>query len=168
MTHKTIQQLEAEIAGLVAQVETADDPNVPFAKLRAALKEHIDRNRNLREEWYQQRNTIARQAARIADTELDALIGERAPVPGESAQPPSPQFPDVLTIDSAPNCLFLPLSYGYINLLHITELDLNARMMFTTHGSRNLSEADARKIAWYLKLYSPPEAMHPPTRINNG
>ncbi len=158
MAKKSLPQLEAEIVGLVAQVETADDPNIPFAQLRATINEHIDRNRDLREEWYRQRNTIARQAATIAETELDAIVGERAPVPGESAQPHTPQFPDVVTIDSAPNCLFLPLSYGYINLLHITELDLNAKMMFTTHGSRNLSEADARKLAWYLKLYSPPTA----------
>lgn len=155
MTNYTpLPRLEADIEALLATVEHADDPTQAFASLKTALQEYKARTRDLREDWYRQRNTISRQAATIAETEIDLLAGHRAPAAPES-QPAQvlAAAPDVIAIDKAPECLFVKTSYGFTNLLHVVGLDVQARTLFTTSGTRSLSDADTRTFIYHLKHY---------------
>ena len=155
MTHsKPLPKLEADIEALLIAIESAEDPTESFALLTAAINEYKARSRDLREEWHRQRNTISRQATTIAEKELDDIIGERAPTPGESRPTYVQTTPDVIAIESAPNCLFVRLSHGFVNLLQIVDLDVKARMLFTTSGTRTLTDEDTRKLIFQLKLYS--------------
>ncbi len=155
MTHtKPLPRLEADIEELLLAIESADDPTQPFAALKAAIQEYKSRSRDLREEWYKQRNTISRQAATIAENEIDLLAGHRAPTPPESQPAYIQTTPDVIAIEGAPNCLFVRLSHGFTNLLQIVDLDVKARTLFTTAGTRTLTDDDTRKLIFHLKLYS--------------
>ncbi|MCF8245518.1 MAG: hypothetical protein K9J37_13590 [Saprospiraceae bacterium] len=152
--NKPLPKLEADIENLLTAIESADDPTLQFAELKAAISEYKTRSRDLREDWYKQRNTISRQASTIAESEIDLLAGHRAPTPSESQPNHLQTVPDVIAIESAPNCLFVKLSHGFTNLLQIVDLDVKARTLFTTSGTRTLTDGDTRKLIFHLKLYS--------------
>jgi hypothetical protein len=155
MTHsKPLPKLEADIEALLEAIESADDPTMPFKDLKTAILEYKARSRELREDWHKQRNTISRQAAAIAENEIDFLAGHRAPTPNESKPTYIHTLPDTIAVESPPNCLFVKLSHGFTNLLQIVDLDVNARILFTTSGTRNLTDEDTRKLNFYLQLYS--------------
>jgi hypothetical protein len=147
-----LPKLENDIEALVEAIEQADDPTDAFRQLKEALHEYKARSRDIREDWYRQRNTISRQAATIAESEIDLLAGHRAPTPGEG-QPPQlhTAAPDVIAIEKAPECLFVKTSYGFTNLLHVVGLDVKARTLFTTSGTRSLTDEDTRTFIYHLK-----------------
>lgn len=149
-----LPKLEADLERLLSAIESADDPTEAFAQFKTRFAEYRSRSADLREDWYRQRNTIQRQAQTIAEAEIDELTGERAPHSHETAPSLSVNLPEILAIETAPNCLFCRLSFGYVNLLQIALLDVPARQLYLTSGAmRNLETADLQILIFQLQLY---------------
>jgi hypothetical protein len=129
--------------------ETEAAATAAYASLKSQIESFISRTEALREDYYKQRTTIQRQAV-----ELTGIAGERAPAaPGEANV--TLQLPEVLSIESRPNCLFIRLSFGLINLLQIALLDVKAKQLYLTSGNvLKLEPEDVRRLVYHCKLFT--------------
>ncbi len=153
---RTLPQLEASIRQLIEVIENAEDPTAPFLQLKKDISELTSRTTELRDEYYKQRNTIQRQAHTIAENQLADIIGpaSAAPAPPRIVQAPAINFPDVITAETRPQAVFVRLSFGFANLIHVTLLDVKARQLQTTTGTRNLETQDVKTLIYHLKNFS--------------
>lgn len=152
---RTLPQIENSIRNLIEVIENAEDPTEPFLVLKREISELTTRTTDLRDEYYKQRNTIQRQAHKLAENELSDIIepASAAPAPAPaSAQPIN--FPDVITAETPPPAAFARLSFGFVNLIHVTMLDVKARQLHTSTGTRNLNAQDVKTLIYHLKNFS--------------
>jgi hypothetical protein len=154
-TNKPLANVELELANLIREIESAEDPTTAFNSLKSNLSEYISRNNSLREDWHKQRNTIQSQANKLTEIGLDSIVEaeNHSDRVGET-QAISIAFPDTITVETAPNCQFLKLSFGFVNLLSITLLDVKARTLYTHTHTRTLGNEDIKTLIFHLKLYT--------------
>ncbi len=156
--HRTLPTVEQDIRSAMAALEAAEDEKAAaraYARLHHNTSEYIRRSGDLRSEYYRLRNTVTRQAKDISQLAIEAVIGEAAPSEPTDQAYTSIHQPEVVAIEAAPDFFFIRLSYGFINIRHIVELDVKARTLFTTSGTRNLQPDDVRILVHHLKLYRP-------------
>ncbi|MEK7253252.1 MAG: hypothetical protein AAB316_00780 [Bacteroidota bacterium] len=155
----TLAQLAAAIRSALSDVENAQDEvsaTGAFARLKMLVEAQLSRSEELREDYYRQRNTIQRQAHELTDAASELAAGERAPSAPDELPTVHIQIPEVLTVETAPNCLFVRLSFGLVNLLQIALLDIQARTLYLTSGNvRTLEPADFYRLAFHCQHYQP-------------
>ncbi len=150
----------SSIREALAAVENAADESAAtaaFANLKSSTEQFLSRTEALREDYYKQRTTIQRQAL-----ELTGAAGERAPAPpGEAAV--TLNLPEIVTVETHPNCLFIYLSFGLVNLLQIALLNTQTRTLYLTSGNvLTLEPGDLQRLAYHCKLFT----ADAPTGIN--
>lgn len=155
-THRPLKQIEADIRSAMDALANAPSEAAAAEAYRALgsnLADYLHRANDMNREHWRLRETALKQAQTIADFDIDEITG-RTGGPGPSEHHlHNIQFPDVLTVESAPALCIVRLSYGLLNLNHIVELDVKSRTLFTTAGTRTLQAEDVRVIIHHLKLY---------------
>ena len=150
---KSMLHLETTITALFREVKLADDPTEPFEQLMSAWEEYMFRSRQLREDWFRQRNTVVQQAATIASEDIDRLSAGWLPAIEVTEHPVAP-LPDTFNVISAPNCLIVRLSFGFVNLLQVALLDVNSAQLYLCTGAvYQLLEKDVKTISYHLQFY---------------
>ena len=155
-TYRRLTDIEADMDKAIAAMESARDDDAAakaFLKIKTTFQEYRHRSTELREEYYKQKTTITKQANLIAEREENPQ-GEPAP-----SAAPTPHItiesPEIIALQQSPDFFFIPTSYGFANVRHIVELDLQSQTLITTQGIRHLQSADAKVISYQLKLYRP-------------
>ncbi|RMF19781.1 MAG: hypothetical protein D6765_17590 [Bacteroidetes bacterium] len=137
------------------QATTEAEAQEAFQALKTHLEELLNSARTLRDEFFKQRNTLARQANKIADLELDQLA---QPNPAPPKTYPSPDFtlPETLTVTTNPDFFFIPIQSGRVNIRHIAFLDPHTNTLYLSGGIvRQLSPQDVRKLNFHLQHFQP-------------
>jgi hypothetical protein len=157
--NKPLFAIEKDIAAAFEMIENATEENAA-ANGYNALKSHINQylilSKELRKQFYSQRETISHQAKKLSDIDLEIAIGESAPTtPLIKSQPSNHTNPEVLTIQNSPDFFFIQLSFGKVNIRHIALLDMQTKQLILSGGiTRHLTdEDDLKKLNYYLTLY---------------
>jgi hypothetical protein len=154
-TPRTLNAIAADIRAALAAVEAAPDDAsaaASFARLKALIEEQLSRTESLKTSYYKLKDA----APQTEPEEAEQPHGSPAPSQsGDFSASLTATFPDVLTVESAPNCLFCRLSFGFVNLLQIALLDVKAKQLYLTSGAiRNLEPADTKALLFHLKMYT--------------
>ncbi len=157
-TFYNLSTLEADIRRALEATENADNDRSAaeaFNHLKSKIETYFDTAKDTEKEKWKFRNAAASQAAAIAEFQDEILNGHRI---GESA--PSEHHihhpsPEIIT-DAAPHCLFIQLSFGFVNLLQIALLDVKAKQLYLNSGNvRGLEDQDVQKLLFHCRLYQP-------------
>ena len=154
---RPLKHIEQDIRQCLADTASADTEQAAaqaFQQLNHHLAQYLQRANELNREHWKLRDVALKQAQTIATHDLDD-IGHKA---GESAPGESHvhfQQPETVSVQQSPDFFFIRLSYGFINIRHITELDVKSKTLRTVNSTRHLSADDVRTLLYHLKLYQP-------------
>lgn len=155
--HRTIPVIEQELRQSLTAMEAANDETSAaqaYTSLKSNLEDFIRKTAELRNEYFKIKNTVTQQAHTLAEIELVETIGEKAP--GEATpHPPVYEIPETITVQNSPDFFFIRLSYGFVNIRHIVELDVKSRTLHTLNSNRHLSGEDVRTLLFHLKMFQP-------------
>lgn len=151
----TLSQLASHVRSALAAVESAQDEAAAteaFSALKAAIEHQLTRTEELKKAYYKQKDAIEAHAADSAEGEAQPA-GERAPQPPGEANV-TLNLPEVIAIESRPNCLFVRLSFGLVNLLQIALLDVKGKTLYLNSGNvLKLESEDVRRLVYHTKLF---------------
>ncbi len=157
--YRTLTNIEQDIREALSQTagaETEAAAAIAFQTLQAHLGEYLQRAGELNREHWKLRDTALKQAQTIAGHDLHesgARAVERAPDELNTFQFSTIDFPETLTVQNSPDFFFIRLSYGFVNIRHIVELDVKSKTLHTVNSTRHLCGGDVRILLYHLKQF---------------
>ncbi len=152
--HFAIENDIKQALQVIENAKSEKDTANAYNALKSHINAYINQSKALKKQYHSQQNTITHQAKKLSDIEIDFELGEgRTDQPTAAPQTPQVKFPDLITVQNNPDFFFIRLSYGFINIRHVIELDVKSQTLFTATGTRNLTKEDTQILIHHIKLY---------------